>query len=79
MPSDNVTFDNINLTINLAVIIPDPRRAVYFGSEPTTPSNITGSCPFIIISAVSHFSPLNGYSFLSNLISQTTDIVALNW
>ena len=78
MPSDNVTFDNINLTINLAVIIPDPRRAVYIGSKPPHPQNITGSCPFIIISLVFHFSPLNGYSFLSNLISHTTDIVALN-
>ena len=35
---------------------------------------------FIIISVVSHISPFNGYSFLSflsNLISQTTDIVAI--
>ena len=38
MPSDNMTFDNINLTINLAVITADPRKAVYIGSEPATPS-----------------------------------------
>ena len=38
MPSDNMTFDNINLTINLAVITADQRRAVYIGSEPATPS-----------------------------------------
>ena len=57
-----MTFDNINSMINFAVIIADPLRAVYIGSEPAT-QKITGSCPFIIISLVSHFSSLNGYSF----------------
>ena len=60
------------------VLQPIHEKRFTLGLSQPHPQNITGSCPFIISSLVSHFSPLNGYSFLSNSISYTTDIVTLN-
>ena len=60
------------------VLQPIHEKRFTLGLSQPHPQNITGSCPFIIISLVSHFSALNGYSFLSNSISHITDTVALN-
>ena len=75
---NNVTFDKINSMINFAVIIADPLRAVYIGSEPATPSKDNRKLSLHHHQYSISFLLFEWLQFSSNLSLHTTDTAALN-